>query len=108
MANNFDRAILDGSTLPANTAFTLYTCPTTATTKTVGIGLLFSNVGSSQVLVTLSFNSISTMKDIPVPAGSSLEYFGGNKIVMKSGDAIQLSCDTANSLNAYWSYMEIT
>lgn len=108
MANNFDRAILDGTNMAANTLHSLYFCPTTATTKTVGIGLLFSNVGTSQVLVSLAFNSIETMKDIPVPAGSSLEYFGGNKIVMKSGDSLQVKCDTANSLNVYWSYMEIT
>jgi hypothetical protein len=108
MANNFDRAILDGTNMAANTLHSLYFCPTSATTKTVGIGLLFSNVGTSQVLVTLAFNNTETMKDIPVPAGSSLEYFGGNKIVMKSGDSLAIKCDTANSLNAYFSYMEIT
>lgn len=108
MANNFDRAILDGTNMAANTLHSLYFCPTSTTTKTVGIGLLFSNVGTSQVLVTLAFNNTETMKDIPVPAGSSLEYFGGNKIVMKSGDSLAIKCDTANSLNAYFSYMEIT
>ena len=40
------------------------------------------------------------MKDIPVPA-VHLEYFGGNKIVMKSGDTLSIN-DTANSLNAYF------
>ncbi len=108
MANNFDRVIFDGTNIAANVAHTLYVCPTSATTKTVGIGLLFANVGISQITVTLSFNGTETMKAIPVPASSSLEYFGGNKIVMKSGDSISLSSNTANSLNAYWSYMEIT
>tara|TARA_B100001248_G_C27317696_1_gene425189 strand:+ start:729 stop:1055 length:327 start_codon:yes stop_codon:yes gene_type:complete len=108
MANNFDRAILDGTNLAADTLRSLYTCPTSTTTKTVGIGLIFSNVGSSQILVSLSTNGVETMKNVPVPSGSSLEYFGGNKIVMKSGDTISVKADTANSLNVYFSYMEIT
>ena len=40
MANNFDRAILTGTNMAANTFMLLYFCPTTATTKTVGIGLI--------------------------------------------------------------------
>ena len=108
MANNFDRALINGKNVAANTLHAVYFCPTSTTTKTVGIGLIFSNVSTSQILVDLAINGVETMLDIPVPAGSSFEYHGGNKIVLKSGDVLRARCDTANALNVYMSYMEIT
>lgn len=108
MANNFDRAVMFGENVPANTAFHIYSCPTTATTKTIGIGLVFSNISTSQIEVTMQIIGCNLLKSIPIPASSSIEYNGGNKIVMKSGDVMTLSSNTAGSLDAYFSYMEIT
>ena len=47
-------------------------------------------------------------KDIPIPAASSFEYMGGNKIVMETGHSLILQSDTANSLDTVASIMEIT
>ena len=48
MANNFDRAILDGTNMAANTLHSFIFAQLPQQQKTVGIGLLFANVGTSQ------------------------------------------------------------
>ena len=118
MANTFKVITRDVAPASAGSPETLYTVQTGSTI--IVLGLTLANVHTAQVTGTVQLVSTTTqtsqtqnttahiVKDIPVPAGSSLEYFGGNKIVMKSGDTLSIKCDTANSLNAYFSYMEIT
>jgi len=36
------------------------------------------------------------IKNIPIPNGSSLEIINGQKIVLESGDYIEVKCDTAS------------
>ena len=52
-------------------------------------------------------------KNIPIPAGSSLEIMAGNKVVLAynvasgAGDKVQAQSSTAASLDVILSYMEI-
>tara|TARA_B100000927_G_C16309568_1_gene406837 strand:+ start:285 stop:614 length:330 start_codon:yes stop_codon:yes gene_type:complete len=109
MPNNFKRAFRHGGNIPANSPNVIYRCPSTPTTiETVGIGLVLSNIGSSQILVSIEHNGCNNAKNLPVPSGSTLEYFGGNKICMNAGDDLSIICDTANSLDAIFYFMEIT
>ena len=113
MANTFKlktKAAIDASLV------TVYTVP--SSTTTVIIGLTISNVKGAAVtadaqLVTASSSGenaddVHVVKDIPLPAGSSVEIMAGNKIILEAGDVVQVKGSTANCLDAILSIMEIT
>jgi|TARA_R110000851_G_scaffold280817_1_gene434172 hypothetical protein len=109
MANTFKNKVFNGSNTTANSDMTVYTVP--SSTTTVVIGLTLSNTSSSQITVDIKLNAgqvVHLAKDIPIPAASSFEYMGGNKIVMETGHSLILQSDTANSLDTVASIMEIT
>jgi|TARA_R100000951_G_scaffold63390_1_gene53227 hypothetical protein len=109
MANTFKNKVFNGSNTTANSDMTVYTVP--SSTTTVVIGLTLSNTSSSQITVDIKLNAgqvVFLAKDIPIPAASSFEYMGGNKIVMETGHSLILQSDTANSLDTVASIMEIT
>ena len=109
MANTFKNKVFNGSNTTANSDMTVYTVP--SSTTTVVIGLTLSNTSSSQITVDIKLNAgqvVHLAKDIPIPAASSFEYMGGNKIVMETGHSLILQSDTANSLHTVASIMEIT
>ena len=109
MANTFNNKVFNGSNTTANSDMTVYTVK--SRTTTVVIGLTLSNTSSSQITVDIKLNAgqvVHLAKDIPIPAASSFEYMGGNKIVMETGHSLILQSDTANSLDTVASIMEIT
>ena len=109
MANTFKNKVFNGSNTTANSDMTVYTVP--SSTTTVVIGLTLSNTSSSQITVDIKLNAgqvVHLAKDIPIPAASSFEYMGGNKIVMETRHSLILQSDTANSLDTVASIMEIT
>jgi hypothetical protein len=89
----------------------VYTVP--ASTTTVVIGITLANISSSNVnagigISRVSSDNISLLKNAPIPYGSSLEFMGGNKIVLETTDIINIVSDTANSIDAAITIMEIT
>ena len=44
----------------------------------------------------------------PVPAGGTVEVMSGNKVVLQDEDVLQFQSDTAGSLDAILSLLEIT
>lgn len=48
------------------------------------------------------------IRNAPVPAGSSLELIGGNKVILQSSDKLQARADTASALDVIISYLEQT
>lgn len=103
MANTFAREAT--ATTTAATPVTVYTVP--ASTTTVVIGFMISNVTSSAVTVSIEVASTNMGTDIPIPAGSSLSALDG-KIVLEATDTITVECDTTNGVDILLSYMEIT
>jgi hypothetical protein len=107
MANTFKRKVLAN----IDTALaTVYTVP--GSTTTVVIGLTLANVTSAAItadvqLVT-SGDDPYIVKDIPIPAGSSVEVMSGNKIVMETTDILKVLGSATNSVDATLSIMEIT
>ena len=95
---------------------TVYTVP--SSTTTVIIGLTIANVKGSSVtadaqIVTASSSGenaddVYVVKDIPLPAGSSVEIMGGNKIILETGDIVKVKSSTTNGVDAILSIMEIT
>ena len=88
---------------------------------TVILGLILGNTTSSQVTTTVSLASstsnragdnnesnqtVELITDTPIPAGSSLELLGGNKVVMENNDALSVSA--SGSTDVALSIMEIS
>jgi hypothetical protein len=61
-------------------------------------------VGVSRV----SADSVRLLKDAPIPQGSTLEFMQGNKIVLEATDIITVVSDTASSLDASITILELT
>ena len=100
----------------AGTPLTLYTVP--SSTQTIVIGLMLCNVHTSQVTVDVTIESntsdtetnenVNLMKDVPIPAGSSLEVLAGNKIVLQTTDVLKIDCSVAAKIDATLSILERT
>ena len=105
MANTFQRAV------NANIGTSLEEV-LEATTKTVVIGLTLANVTGASITASVQLATAGEdpyiIKNIPIPSGSSVEIMAGNKIVMNSGDIINVSGSAATSVDATMSYMEIS
>lgn len=110
MANTFTRK-LSRSIGTSLTAVGTYAVG--ASTDVTVIGLTVANTSASQVLVDATLNDGSNdtyiVKNAPVPAGSSLVIIGGDqKVVLTTNDSIKVKSDTAGSVDAVMSILEIT
>ena len=109
MANTFKNKVYSGANTSADALVSVYTVP--SSTTTVVIGLTLANTTTSQITADIKLNtgqSVFLAKNIPIPSGSSFEYMAGNKIIMEAGHTLQVSSNTANSLDTVASIMEIT
>ena len=116
MANTFKVKTNDAMPTSAGTPLTLYIVP--SSTTTVVLGLMLCNVDTSQRLVDVHIESdtsdtetnsnVHAIKDAPIPAGSTLEVMGGNKVVLQASDVLKIDCDVAAKIDATLSIMEIT
>jgi hypothetical protein len=52
--------------------------------------------------------TVLLVKDIPIPAGSSVELLAGNKVVLQTTDVLKIDCSVAAKIDAALSIMEIT
>ena len=119
MANTFKVVSHDVMPASAGTPEALYTAP--SSTTTVILGMVLSNVHTSQVTASVKLVSDTSgggrtatntttflLKDAPVPVGSSLEILSGSKVVLETTDAIQIDCSVADKVSVTMSIMEIT
>ena len=78
------------------------------------VGIRCCNVHASSAINVSVYINNSTgptttylIKSAPIPLGSSLELIdGGSKIILKSGDKITATSDTASSLDTVVSYID--
>jgi len=110
MANAFSRKL---SRSIGVTATTVGGYTVAALTQVTVIGLSVANTTASTVSVSVTLfdgtNSTYLSKDAPVPAGGSLVLMGGDqKLVMLTGDQIQVASSVATSVDAAMSILEIT
>lgn len=110
MANTFNRKLSRniGNSLTAIGSYTVG-----ASTKTVVVGLILSNTTGGTINVDCTLHDGSNdhylVKNAPVSSGGSLVVVGGDqKIVLTTNDSIKIKSDTASSLDAVMSIMEIT
>jgi hypothetical protein len=87
----------------------VYTVP--ASTVAVIIGCNLSNKTGDQVNASLIINksvgdNVYLIRNIPIPNGSAFEFNAGNKIILETGDKIQVVSDTASSIDVIVSVLE--
>ena len=116
MANTFKLKTKTGVNGAALTS--VYTVP--SSTTAVIIGLTISNIKGQSItadaqIVTASSSGenaddVYIVKDVPLPAGSSIEVMSGNKIILQAGDIVKASGSNAsgNDADVILSIMEIT
>ena len=119
MANTFKVVTFAAEPNSAGTPYTVYTTP--SSTTTVVIGLVLANIHSSAVTAEVELVSTTSgggrgatngtsflVKDVNIPAGSSLELLSGGKVVLEATDEIKIDCSVADKLSGTLSIMEIT
>ena len=91
----------------------IYTAPAATTTVVIGITLSNTsgsgvNVGGAVSRTSATQDDVHLLKNAPIPQGSSLEFMGGNKVVLETNDQINVDSDTNSSVDAALTIMEIT
>ena len=110
MANTF-KSVTKGSIGTSTTdAYTV-----ASGTTTVVIGLFLANRTGDQISVDVLLNKsngalddVYLIRSLPLPNGSAFEYISGSKLIMETGDKIQVLSNTASSLDVTVSVLEQT
>ena len=121
MANTFKVVTFAAEPASAGTAYKMNTVA--GSTTTVVLGLVLTNIHSSAVTAEVELvsdtgsrggaNNVTNgtsflVKDVNIPAGSSLEVLTGGKVVMETTDYLNIDCSVADKLSGTLSIMEIT
>ena len=119
MANTFKVVTFAAEPNAAGSPYTIYTTP--GSTTTVVIGLILTNINTSQVTTEVELVSTTSgggraanngtsflVKDAPIPVGSSRELLTGGKVILETGDLLRVDCSVADKLSGTLSIMEIT
>lgn len=101
MANTFKRYTSNNF---GTTVATVYTVP--AATTSVTIGMVASNKTAAEITVSVTVAGSQLVKDIAIPAGSSLSLLDG-KIVLEATDTVTVISNTATAGDFILSVMEI-
>lgn len=101
MAQDFERHIARATGTSGATIFT-------ADGDDAVVSLRLTNIHSGTIVVdcfvTTGGNDYYLIKQVSIPAGSSLELIdGGSRFVLASGDALKVDTDTASSLDVWCS-----
>ena len=89
----------------------IYTAPSATTTTIIGITL--ANVSGSGINVGVGItrataDDVSILKNVPIPQGSTLEFMGGNKLVLEATDTLTATSDVSASLDVSVTLLEMT
>lgn len=119
MPNTFKVVSHDVMPASAGSPEDLYTTP--GSTTTVVIGLMLCNVHTSQVTASVKLVSTTSgggrtatntttflAKDVPFAEGQTKNMLAGGKVVLETGDQIEIDCSVADKVSVTMSIMEIT
>jgi|TARA_B100001094_G_scaffold245804_1_gene242330 hypothetical protein len=116
MANTFKVKTNGAMPTSSGTPLTLYTVP--SSTTTVVIGLTLCNIHTTSVTASVQLVSdtsdtetnetVLLIKDVTIPAGSSLELLTGGKVVLQTTDILKIDCSVTAKIDATLSILEIT
>ena len=116
MANTFKVKTNGAMPASAGTPLTLYTVPSSTTTVVIGLTLCNIHTGTVTADVQLVSDTSDTetnetvllIKDVSIPAGSSLELLTGGKVVLQTTDILKIDCSVTGKIDATLSILEIT
>ena len=121
MANTFKVVTFAAEPASAGTAYKMFTVA--GSTTTVVRGLILTNIHSSAITVEVELvsttgsrggaNNVTNgtsflVKDVDIPAKSSLELLSGGKVVMETADYLNIDCSVTDKVSGTLSIMEIT
>ena len=121
MANTFKTVTFAAEPASAGTPYLAYTVA--GSTTTVVLGLILANIHTSAVTADVQLVSTTSnrggannvangtsflVKDVTIPAGSSLELLSGGKVVLETTDVLRVDCSVADKVSGTLSIMEIT
>ena len=116
MANTFKVKTNGAMPASAGTPLTLYTVPSSTTTVVIGLTLCNIHTGTVTADVQLVSDTSDTetnetvllIKDVSIPAGSSLELLTGGKVVLQTTDILKIDCSVSAKIDSTLSILEIT
>ena len=121
MANTFKTVTFAAEPASAGSPYVMYTVA--GSTTTVVLGLILTNLHTSAVTVEVELvsdtanrngaNNVANgtsflVKNVTIPAGSSLELLSGGKVVLETTDVLRVDCSVADKVSGTLSIMEIT
>jgi len=116
MANTFK--VCTRASVNHSAADIIYTVPGSTTTILVGMTICNRHSAATDIDVILVSDTAGSnpntnadvylLKDTEIPAGSTLEVFGGNKIVLQTTDQIKAQAAANDYIDISLSFMEIT
>ena len=121
MANTFKTITFAAEPASAGTPYVMYTA--VGSTTTVVLGLILCNIHSSAITVEVELvsntanrggaNNVTNttsflVKDVDIPAKSSLEILSGSKVILETTDEIKIDCSVTDKVSGSLSVMEIT
>ena len=113
MANTFKQATKSSLVTDAVTSTNTNILVAGASSTVIILNALVANKTSTSAnvdvyLVPNSGDNVYLLKNVPVPAGSSLELITGSKIILEASDVIRARCDTATAMDITLSYLDQT
>ena len=123
MANTFKVITFAAEPDSAGSPYTMYETPSSRTT--VVIGLILTNIHTSQVTVEVELSSNTgsrggptsslvsntnsfLAKNVPLAVGQSIEILTGGKVILEATDAILIDCSVTDKVSGTLSIMEIS
>ena len=113
MANTFKQATKSGlvTTVISNSGTNILTAGGSSTL--ILLSAMVANKTSTSVNIDLyikpsSGDEVHLLKDVPVPAGSSLELISGSKIILESSDVLRARCNTGSAADIAVSFLDQT
>lgn len=108
MASTFKNAV---SSSIGTSPVTVYTTPSLTTTTVIGLSVANISVNSVSVDVTLTKGgtTVYLIKGAPLPQGGALVIIGGDqKVVLETGNYIQVKSSGLTSIDAIASVLELS
>ena len=109
MANQFKKGYVSGMSGSSGSPSTLYTVPSSKTSVLIELDCCNTSNASQTVTAILSHGGstdVHLIKNVPIPAGSTLKVISGQKIVAEQNDVVKVYASNASSVDAVLSILE--
>ena len=109
MANTFKKGFSSGISGTSGSPTTLYTVPNSKASILIELDCCNTSNASQTVTAILSHGGstdVHLIKNVPIPAGSTLKVISGQKIVAEQNDVVKIYASNASSVDAVLSILE--